>query len=143
MKELFLLLAVLMAGFCMAQTGRLQQGKKVFITTTAGGGTHEAAVKTELVKQLKEWGYWEAVPRRNTADLIVHLEVQTHRGVTAWSWGGVTTRATLLVEDRAGEPVWQSKQYKANPNGTNSFNTARATIGKIMKELKAATAKDR
>lgn len=141
MKPLLLLLAILMAGFCMAQTSRLQKGKKVFIAAAAGG-THEATVTAELARQLKAWDFWQLTTRRSTADLIVHLEVQTHRGVTAWSWGGVTTKASLWIEDKAGETIWQSKQYKANPNGTNSFNTARATIGKIVKELKTAAAKD-
>ncbi len=63
------------------------------------------------------------------------LEVQSHRGMTAWSWGGVTVKASARLENSAGEILWQSKTYKANPNGTNGFNTARATAGKIVNEL--------
>lgn len=86
MKQVLTVFLLLAVSVCSAQTPNLQQGKKAFVVA-ATGDAHEAAVRSELVRQLKEWGYWQITTGRKQADLILHLEAQTHRGVTAWSWG--------------------------------------------------------
>ncbi|MBZ4188354.1 hypothetical protein [Niabella beijingensis] len=131
-KVLVILLILLPAG-AFAQEGRPEKGAAVYVVSNKDA--HANDVKKELEHQLKEWGYWTiAGSKKNTAGTL-RLQVQTHRGMTAWSWGGVTVRASVALEDAAGEVLWTSKEYKANPNGTNGFNTARATVEKIIREM--------
>ena len=135
LKWIFLLIALWGRGnTAEAQHALTEQGKSIYISA-ANRQESAAAVKEEMVRQLEEWGYWKVVRSRKEADLVLNLNVQTHRGMTAWSWGGVTVRASASLEDPAGEILWQSREYKANPNGTNSFNTAQATVKKIVSEM--------
>lgn len=113
----------------------LSEGSRVFVVMD-NKGEHAQAVKAEFIKQLKDWGHWKVVQQKGAADYVINLDVATKRGMTAWSWGGVTVRASASIEDRLGEAIWQSKEFKSNPNGTNNFNTAKATIGKIVNEMK-------
>lgn len=131
--NILLLLLLLLNGIAYAQSDA-SRNHKVFVTS-ANKSEHAADVNDELVKQLKDWNYWVVTDKKNDADLLLYVNIQTHRGMTAWSWGGVTVRASASLQNLAGEDLWTSKEYKAPPNGTNGFNTARATAGKIIKEM--------
>lgn len=131
--NILLLLLMLLSGLTYAQSDA-SRDRKVFVVS-AGKGEHAADVNDEMVKQLKDWGYWKVTEKKSDADLLLYVNIQTHRGMTAWSWGGVTVRASASLQNKAGEELWTSKEYKTNPNGTNGFNTARATVGKIVKEM--------
>lgn len=111
-----------------------QKGAKVYVSLT-NTDDHTEDVKAQVVKQLQRWNYWTLTRSKNDADVVLLLNVQTHRGMTAWSWGGVTVKASAILKSSTGKVLWQSKTYKANPNGTNGFNTARSTASKIVAEL--------
>ncbi|HEY0272825.1 MAG TPA: hypothetical protein VGC22_06540 [Chitinophaga sp.] len=132
----FFLLALFLGGANgMAGRQGAAKGKRLYVHLM-NTQEHASDVKQHLVAGLQEWGYWKLVDSRKEADVILNLNVQSHRGVTAWSWGGVTVRASATLEDMQGQTIWQSREYKANPNGTNGFNTARATANKIINEMK-------
>lgn len=118
----------------IAQKTAGQKGTKLYVNLT-NKDDHTEDVKAQVIKQLQQWDYWKLTSTKNNADIILLLNVQTHRGMTAFSWGGVTVKASATLKDASGNTLWQSKTYKANPNGTNGFNTARSTANKIVTAL--------
>ncbi|ANH81980.1 hypothetical protein A8C56_14275 [Niabella ginsenosidivorans] len=142
LRTVVLLITLLVIGNTIKGQQFLQQGSKIYVSSV-NKQEHAGTVKDEMIRQLEEWGYWKVVRSKKEADLVLDLNVQTHRGMTAWSWGGVTVRAAASIEDPSGETLWQSREYRANPNGTNGFNTAQATVRKIVGEMQKRFGRER
>jgi hypothetical protein len=111
------------------------EGKKIWLLVESKEEGSDK-VKADLETRLEEWGYWELVSAKEDADLLLELNLDTYSGATAWSWGGLTVKASVELKDTSGEKIWGSKEYKASPNGTNGFNASRKTTGKIVGEMK-------
>jgi hypothetical protein len=122
-------------GYSFAQPTTLDAGKKVFI---ANNSKNENAVNTaqELSTQLKEWGYWQVVAKQEAADFHIDIDVTASKGITLTSWGGTSFVLVAKLVDKEGEIVWESNAYKSSPNGTNGFNSSKAVVKKLMRDLR-------
>ena len=127
---------ILFIGQVFAQQANvLRKGNKVFVENKS---KNENAIKTaeELHDRLKEWSYWEVVPNEAEADFKVNLETTASKGITLTSWGGTSYVLVAKLQDKGGEILWESNAYKSSPNGTNGFNSGRAVVKKLMRDLK-------
>ena len=112
----------------------LAKGNKVFVENKS---KNENAIKTqeELVSRLKEWGYWTVVDREADADFKLNMETTVSKGMTAFSWGGTSYVLIAKLINKSDEVSWESNAYKSSPNGTNGFNSSRAVVKKLMRDL--------
>jgi len=112
----------------------LAKGNKVFVENKS---KNENAIKTqeELVSRLKEWGYWTVVDREADADFKLNMETTVSKGMTAFSWGGTSYVLIAKLINKSDEVIWESNAYKSSPNGTNGFNSSRAVVKKLMRDL--------
>lgn len=135
MKYYFFCIGLFLAGYVSAQEQKFLAGSKVFVENTS---KNENAIKTteELIQRLSEWGYWQVVPTAEAADFKINLDVTASKGITLTSWGGTSYVMTAKLTDKAGEVLWESNAYKSSPNGTNGFNSGRAVVKKLMRDLK-------
>lgn len=117
------------------QAGILAKGNKVFVENKS---KNENAIKTaeELKERLQEWAYWEVVSQKADADLVIDMEVTASKGMTLTSWGGTSYVLIAKLQDKEGAVLWESNAYKSSPNGTNGFNSGRAVVKKLMRDLK-------
>lgn len=108
---------------------------KVFVESSS---KNENVMKTndELKSYLREWGYWGVVDSENESDFTLETEVTASKGITAVSWGGTSYVLIAKLVDKSGEVVWESNAYKSSPNGTNGFNSGKAVVKKLMRDLK-------
>lgn len=109
--------------------------EKLFIEVDS---KNEQVLKTaeELANRLAEWNYWTLVSTSDKADLLLKMNVEASKGITATSWGGTSYALTAKIVDKKGEVLWESTTYKASPNGTNGFNAGKAVVKKLMRDLK-------
>jgi len=110
------------------------KGNKVFVENKS---KNENAIKTkeELVSRLKEWAYWNVVDREADADFKLQMETTASKGITATSWGGTSYTLVAKLTNKTDEVLWESNTYKSSPNGTNGFNSSRAVVKKLMRDL--------
>jgi len=110
------------------------KGNKVFVENKS---KNENAIKTEeeLVSRLKEWAYWNVVDREADADFKLQMETTASKGITATSWGGTSYALVGKLTNKNNEVLWESNTYKSSPNGTNGFNSSRAVVKKLMRDL--------
>lgn len=135
MAKYFIWLFLLSIVSVSAQTTRLEKGSKVFVKNTS---KNENAIKTadEAALRLKEWAYWNVVNNKSEADFTLQVETTVSKGITATSWGGKSYTLVAKIMDKKDEVVWESNAYKSSPNGTNGFNSSRAVVKKLMRDLK-------
>ena len=112
----------------------LAKGNKVFVENKS---KNENAIKTqeELISRLEEWGYWNVVDREADADFKLNMETTASKGMTAFSWGGTSYVLIAKLIDKSDEVIWESNAYKSSPNGTNGFNSSKAVVKKLMRDL--------
>lgn len=123
---IFTLMLVSMATW--SQQGSFARGQKVYLT----GDSKE--IVEEIRQGLQEWGYWQVVSGADEADFKMNVLVSVSGGVTWTSWGGRSIGLTAVLTK--GEQRWNSPHYKASPNGSNSFNSQRAAVRKLVNGLK-------
>ncbi len=132
------LIPVLILIFCCnslpAQNSMPGKGKTVFVE--AGSSDDAKKVASYTRDKLSDWGYWKVVNHKKEADFVLKLEIGTHGGVTWTSWGGKSVEVTATMESKDGKTFWRSKRYKSSPNGSNNFNSANASVNKLVKALK-------
>ena len=137
MKAIYLIVsAVLLFLNVQAQERDLfEKGNKVFLESSS---KNENAIKTndELLGYLLEWGYWTVAENKTESDFTLITDVTASKGMTAVSWGGTSYSLIAKLVDENGEVLWESNAYKSSPNGTNGFNSSRAVVKKLMKDLK-------
>ncbi|RYY57476.1 MAG: hypothetical protein EOO09_02590 [Chitinophagaceae bacterium] len=137
MKKLIPVFAFLFAtGTASAQELAIaSKGNKVYIENTS---KNDNAVKTadELKERVGEWNYWTVVNSPAEADFVLAAETEVSKGITATSWGGKSYVLTGKIKDKKGEVVWESNSYKSSPNGTNGFNSSKAVVKKMIRDLK-------
>lgn len=137
MKAIYLIVsAVLLFLNVQAQERDLfEKGNKVFLESSS---KNENAIKTndELLGYLQEWGYWTVAENKTESDFTLITDVTASKGMTAVSWGGTSYSLIAKLVDENGEVLWESNAYKSSPNGTNGFNSSRAVVKKLMKDLK-------
>ncbi|MDJ1469262.1 hypothetical protein [Xanthocytophaga flava] len=123
-------------GYSIAQQAALKAGNKVFVENTS---KNENAIHTaeQLEAQLKEWGYWKVVDKKEAADFQIKIDVTASKGITLTSWGGTSVMLVAKLIDPKGEVMWESNAYKSSPNGTNGFNSSKAVVNKLIRELKS------
>ena len=111
-----------------------KKGNKVFVENKSKS---ENAIRTqeELVSRLKEWAYWNVVDREIDADFKLQMETTASKGITATSWGGTSYTLVGKLTNKEDEVLWESNTYKSSPNGTNGFNSSRAVVKKLMRDL--------
>src|SRR5690606_8309953 len=116
------------------ETFFLAKGNKVFVENKS---KNENAIKTqaELVSRLKEWAFWNVVDHEADADFKLNMETTASKGITATSWGGTSYMLVAKIIDKKNEVVWESNAYKSSPNGTNGFNSSRAVVKKLIRDL--------
>src|SRR5690606_39695554 len=51
------------------------------------------------------------------------------------SWGGTSYTLVAKLTNKSDEVLWESNTYKSSPNGTNGFNSGRAVVKKLMRDL--------
>ena len=134
-KHLICLCLFFSMAYGMAQQAALQAGNKVFVENSS---KNENAINTaqQLQTQLKEWGYWQLVGKKEDADFRINLDITASKGITLTSWGGTSYVLVAKLVDPTGEVIWESNAYKSSPNGTNGFNSSKAVVNKLMRELK-------
>src|SRR5690606_31033595 len=110
------------------------KGNKVFVESKS---KNENAIKTqeELVTKLKDWAYWNVVDKETDADFKLCMETSASKGITATSWGGTSYVLVAKLMDKNDKVIWESNAYKSSPNGTNGFNSSRAVVKKLMRDL--------
>lgn len=133
----YLMCFFLLIGFVSVsaqQSSTTTKGNKVFVESES---KNDNAIKTknELVSRLNEWGYWKVVDKQADADFKLNIETTASKGITATSWGGTSYMLVAKVIDKKGEVVWESNAYKSSPNGTNGFNSSKAVVKKLMRDL--------
>ncbi|WP_118194408.1 hypothetical protein [Albibacterium indicum] len=137
MKAIYLIVsAVLLFLNVQAQERDVfEKGNKVFLESSS---KNENAIKTndELLGYLQEWGYWTVAENKTESDFTLITDVTASKGMTAVSWGGTSYSLIAKLVDENGEVLWESNAYKSSPNGTNGFNSSRAVVKKLMKDLK-------
>lgn len=137
MKAIYLIVsAVLLFLNVQAQERDVfEKGNKVFLESSS---KNENAIATneELLKYLQEWGYWTVTDNKTESDFTLITDVTASKGITAVSWGGTSYSLIAKLVDENGEVLWESNAYKSSPNGTNGFNSSRAVVKKLMKDLK-------
>jgi len=127
-------LLVFVTGVSAQDNSLPAKGNKVFVENKS---KNENAIKTqkELVSKLKEWAYWNIVDREADADFKLNMETTASKGITATSWGGTSYVLIAKLIDKNDEVLWESNAYKSSPNGTNGFNSSRAVVKKLMRDL--------
>jgi len=135
MKYILFLLLMISAPAAFAQTEVLQKGKAVYIQQ-ASVNDEVKDYKEELKKQLEDWGYWKVVADKAAADFILDLNVDSHKGITATSWGGRTVIVDALLHTKDGEKLFQTEKHEVSPNGLNGFNGGKAAVKKLVKGLR-------
>lgn len=121
---------------CLAQDGTiLEKGNKIFVENKS---KNENAVKTteELITRLNEWAYWPVVAKEEDAAIKMSVEISASKGITLTSWGGTSYILVAKLINKKGAVLWESNAYKSSPNGTNGFNSGRAVVKKLMRDLK-------
>ncbi len=118
-----------------AQTAGFQKGSKVYVENVS---KNEDALKTvdELTSDLKEWGYWKVVDKAAEADFKFLAETSVSKGIRATSWGGKSYSLVGKLAGKNNEVIWESNAYTSSPNGTNGFNSSKAVVKKLMRDLK-------
>ncbi len=134
MKLIPLLALILCCHTLMAQKESLEKGKKVYVAAGSSDDAQKVAAYTR--EKLSDWGYWKVADTKKEADFVLRLEIGTHGGVTWTSWGGKSVQVMATMETRDGKNIWQSKRYKSSPNGSNHFNSANASVNKLIKGLR-------
>lgn len=134
MKLLQLLILLVFCNISLHAQKNLEKGNKVYVE--AGSGEDAKKVASYASEQLSDWSYWKVVKNKKEADLILKLDINTHGGVTWTSWGGKSVQIMAIMETKDGKTLWQSKKYKSSPNGSNNFNSANASVNKLVKGLK-------
>ena len=136
MKRYMLLLVLFLAVMHVAaqDKGVFAKGNKVYVENPSKNENAEKDSE-ELVSRLKEWGYWQVVDNQQEADLKIVMDTKASKGITATSWGGTSFELTAKLTDQNDEVLWESNTYKSSPNGTNGFNSGRAVVKKLMRDL--------
>ncbi len=134
-KYLICLYLFFVMGYSNAQQAALQAGNKVFV---ANNSKNENAINTaqQLQEELKEWGYWQLVGKKEDADFQISLDITASKGITLTSWGGTSYTLVAKLLDSKGDVMWESNAYKSSPNGTNGFNSGKAVVNKLIRDLK-------
>ncbi len=122
-----MLLTVVSMG-AWGQKAFFERGKAVYVS-----GEPKEIVQ-DIKRNLQQWGYWQVVSTRGSADFEMIVRAHGSTGITWTSWGGKSIE--VRVELHAGKDEWHSPGYKASPNGSNGFNSQQAAIRKLMKGLK-------
>ncbi|QNL49669.1 hypothetical protein H8S90_23620 [Olivibacter sp. SDN3] len=135
MKCYLFLVSLIFAGYVSAQEPTFSAGSKVFVENTS---KNENVINTvqELLKRLNEWDHWQVVPTAEEADFKISIDVTASKGITLTSWGGTSYVMVAKLIDKKNEVLWESNAYKSSPNGTNGFNSGRAVVKKLMRDLK-------
>lgn len=138
MKHLFLLHLILLmsVSVIIAQNNEGQKGSRVYILQSKKKGAAE--VVNDFKEALRSWGYWKVVNTEKDADILIDVNVDTHRGVTWTSWGGKSVSVSATVLSKKKETIWRSHTYKRSPNGSNGFNSGEAVVRKVIAEMKKA-----
>lgn len=136
MKRYMLLLVLFLAVMHVAaqDKGVFAKGNKIYVENPSKNENAEKASE-ELVSRLKEWGYWQVVDNQQEADLKIVMDTKASKGITATSWGGTSFELTAQLTDQNDDVLWESNTYKSSPNGTNGFNSGRAVVKKLMRDL--------
>lgn len=111
------------------------KGKTVFVDSKSKN-ENAIATRQELISRLNEWGYWKVTDKEANADFKLQMETTASKGITLTSWGGTSYVMIAKLADKKGEVFWESNAYKSSPNGTNGFNSSRAVVKKLMRDLK-------
>jgi len=112
-----------------------EKGNKVFVKNPSKNENADKASE-ELINRLREWGYWQVVENEQEADLKIVMDTKASKGITATSWGGTSFELTAQLSDKDDQVQWESNTYKSSPNGTNGFNSGRAVVKKLIRDLK-------
>jgi len=111
------------------------KGNTVFVENKSKN-ENAIATRQELVLRLNEWGYWKVTDNETSADFKLRMEATASKGITLTSWGGTSYVMVAKLTDKKGEVFWESNAYKSSPNGTNGFNSSRAVVKKLLRDLK-------
>lgn len=129
------LLVFLFAGVSAQESALTAKGNTVFVENKSKN-ENAVATRQELVLRLNEWGYWKVTDKEANADLKLQMETTASKGITLTSWGGTSYVLVAKLADKTGEVFWESNAYKSSPNGTNGFNSSKAVVKKLIRDLK-------
>jgi hypothetical protein len=136
MKLLFALILTLTTHYVLAQNNEgLAKGKNVYVQQTSANDEVKN-YNEQIIKEMKDWGYWNVIDKKENADIIFDMKADSHKGITMTSWGGQTVAVSVALLNKAGEKLWQSETYEASPNGLNGFNGGKSAVRKLIKGLK-------
>lgn len=131
MRAVLTLLLVSFFTLAFAQS----KGDKIYVENDTKNENVKEII-TEFKNRLTDWGHWNVVSSKASADYIVKVNAQTSKGVRLTSWGGTSVDGSVELFDKQGKSVWLSDTYKSSPNGTNGFNSKRAVAKKLVNGLK-------
>ncbi|GAB3428938.1 hypothetical protein GCM10027516_35810 [Niabella aquatica] len=120
-----------------AQNKEAQRGNRVYILQSKEKGDIGGVVN-DFKEALRNWSYWKVVNSEKEADILIDVNIDTHRGVTWTSWGGKSVSISATVLSKEKETIWRSHTYKRSPNGSNGFNSGEAVVRKVIAEMKKA-----
>ncbi|MBE7178642.1 MAG: hypothetical protein INR69_19740 [Mucilaginibacter polytrichastri] len=141
MRTLFFFIAAMAAAIVAPaqDADPLKKGQQVYVEMNSAN-ENALEVKNTFTDGLKDWGYWTVVDDKSKAGLVIVLQAQASKGITATSWGGTSVAGNMLL--LAGDKtIWESDTFKSSPNGTNGFNSKKTVAKKMLRAVQKKVGK--